>query len=194
MPETWVARCAVSTSTSASISAVAVSRARSGRWPPRPQPPAGRSARRRASCADSSRSMTSSTISSRSPWRQRRDLVLQPSSSLGGDTCPASSRFWSRSAQAHLVDVALGLLQLALEVALLGLDDHQLVAQRVLALRRRSLACSGRWRAVGQLGDAGVQVLDVEQTLLVGAGAFRAGSWSAPAGRPRVGSDGRLGR
>ena len=75
-----------------------------------------------------------------------------------------------------------------LEIALLGLDDHQLVAQRILALRDVGELGVLRQRGapVGQLGEPGVQVLDVEQTLLVGAGCFQGELlWSARRVAPR---------
>ena len=111
-------------------------------------------------CDDSSRSMTSSTTSSRSPCRLASVAIscCRLSSSLGEETWPASRRCWSRSARgAHLVDVALGLGQLAGEVALLGLGADDLVAQppqlgRRARRARRARAAS---RAGGRAGRCG---------------------------------------
>ena len=75
----------------------------------------------------------------------------------------------------HLVDVALGLAQLAAEVARLGLGADDLVAQRGdprLELGQRGVLGQSR-PAVRELVDARVESLDVEQALLVGGGGFQ---------------------
>ena len=78
----------------------------------------------------------------------------------------------------HLVDVALGLGQLAGEVALLGLgaDDAGRAATPSSVSSSASAACSGRVAApVRELVEAGVERLHVEQAQLVGGGGFQWG-------------------
>ena len=86
---------------------------------------------------------------------QRGDLVLQALQLLGrGDLAGVEALLVALGAGADLVDVALGLGQLAAEVALLGLGLDELVAQRRPAARRARSA--GRARAAcGAGGRAG---------------------------------------
>ena len=113
------------------------------------------------------------------PLRQRGDLVLEALELLGrGDLPGVEPLLVTRRARAHLLDVALGLAQLAGDVAGLGLGADDLVAQR--RHRRLQLGQRGvlgqRLPPVRELVDAGVQGLHVEQALLVGGGSFQRGS------------------
>ena len=99
------------------------------------------------SCADSRRSMTSRTTSSRSPWRLAREVISRWrfSRSFGrGDGAGVQALLVAGGALAHLVDVLLGLGLLAGGVALLGLRGDQQVAQLGEVLVSDSIsACSG---------------------------------------------------
>ena len=112
------------------------------------------------------------------PLGQRGDLVLEALQLLGrGHLTGVEALLVALRPRPDLVDVALGLAELAGEVALLGLDPDQLVAQH----RRAGLQVGQRRvlrqrrPAVGELVDAGVEGLHVEQSLLVGGGGNQRG-------------------
>ena len=126
---------------------------------------------------------------------QRRDLVLQALELLGGRDLPGVEPLLvALGPGPDLVDVALGLGQLARQVALLGLRDDDLVAQHArlgLQLGERGVLGQGA-TAVRELVEPGVEGLQVEQAALVGMSGFQCGLLavvavgSAPAiARPR---------
>ena len=130
------------------------------------------------SCA-SSRSMTSSSTSSSSACRRPRvpSSLCSACRSFGLPVPGVEPRLVARGAHPHLLDVRLGLAQLALQVAdrRLGRDQRgvQVGDLRVQLGQPREL----RQRAllVGDLVQAGVESLDVEQSALVRCGCSRHG-------------------
>ena len=127
-----------------------------------------------ASCwpwAVSWRSITSSTISSRSDWRRCSDSTsdCRFSSSLGEDTWPASSRgAVPVDPGPHLLDVGLGLGLLPLQVPGPGLQRGQLIPQlAVTLLQRADLFVFGQGApAVLEPGQLGVDLGELQQPAL----------------------------
>ncbi len=122
---------------------------------------------------------------------QGGDLVLQALQLLGrGDLAGVEPLLVALGARPDLVDVALGLGQLAAEVALLGLGLDQLVAQHadLLVELGQQGVLGQRAAPVGELVDLGVQRLHVEQALLVGGGGFQRDSSLGTAVRADHGS------
>ena len=118
--------------------------------------------------------MTSSSTSSRSDCRRPRATSSLCSACRSfGLPCPESSRAWSRAARTRdLLDVGLGLGQLALEVADRGPAGDQRGVQvahlRVELDQARQLR--QRPPLVRDLVQPGVELLDVEQSALVRCG------------------------
>src|SRR4051794_38451022 len=113
-------RCSVRSAISASIVVNAASRATSvsaSRWST--SACSSRSLTSRV-CTSSSRCMTSSSASSRSPWRRDSEAIScwRFSSSLGEETWPASIRFWSRSARARTCSTSASALRTSRSMSL----------------------------------------------------------------------------
>lgn len=107
------------------------------------------------------------------------DLALEVLQVLrGGDGAGVEALLVARGALADLVDVLLGLGLLAAAVALLGLRGDEQVAQLVEVLGERlDLGVLGQRAAlVGELLEAGVQGLDVEEADLVGGRGVQLGA------------------